>query len=325
MGISQITAGLYSNHNHLELERFPITGLIKTHCADNLITDSAAGATAFATGKKTYAGAIGVDKDTIPQPSILELAESEGMSTGIVVTCEITHATPAAFYAHQPARRYHEAIAMDLMNVEVDLIVGGGQRYFLRRRDKTNLFLVMKEKGYTLRNVSFPFSELNLPSYEKLAYFTAEDKPSYKSKGRDYLPEATAYAPPFLQERSAKGFFLLIEGSQIDWAGHANHIDDVVSEMLDFDEAVGKALDFAEQDGHTLVIVTADHETGGLAIKQGSHMGLDSLNTSFATGGHTSHMVPVFAYGPGAEAFSGIYENTEIFTKMKAALGFKEN
>lgn len=325
MGVSQITAGLYSNQNRLNLERFPITGLIKTHSKDNLITDSAAGATAFSTGQKTYTGAIGVDADTVPHPTILEMAEADGMATGIIVTSEITHATPAAFYAHQYARRFHEAIAKDLMKVEVDLLVGGGQRYFLRRRDQDNLFLTFKLNGYSLRNIATPFSELDIPDFKKLAYFTAEDKPPYKSKGRNYLPDAVSYAPPFLKERSSKGFFLLVEGSQIDWGGHANHIEDVVTEMLDFDEAVGNMLDFAEKDGHTLVIVTADHETGGLAIKQGSYMGRDSLNTSFATGGHTCHMVPVFAYGPGAEAFSGMYDNTEIFYKMKAAMGLKEN
>jgi alkaline phosphatase len=127
-------------------------------------------------------------------------------------------------------------------------------------------------------------------------------------------------APAFLQKRSDKGFFLMIEGSQIDWACHANNAPDAVREMLDFDEAIGEVLKFAEADGNTLVIVTADHETGGMALEQGHSK--DSIDIEFVTGQHTAAMVPVFAYGPGAERFGGIYENTDIYVRMKALLGW---
>jgi alkaline phosphatase len=321
MGIGQITAGMYSNRNHLNLERCPVVGLIKTTSSDDLITDSAAGATAFSTGKKTYNGAIGVDADTVSQPTILEIAESQGMLTGLVATSEIIHATPASFIAHQYNRLMYEEIAADFLNTDIDLFIGGGMKYFAKRRDKRNLLVEMREKGYFVRNEQFPLRKLEVPPNLKLAYFTADMKPDRKEKGRDYLPDAAEFATRFLSERSLnRGFFLMIEGSQIDWGGHANDEDYIISEVLDFDEAVGRVLDFAQQDKHTLVIITADHETGGFAINRGSEMG--KLKTGFTTGGHTASMVPVFAYGPGAELFAGIYDNTQIFHRMMMAYGF---
>ncbi|MEO6759388.1 MAG: alkaline phosphatase, partial [Saprospiraceae bacterium] len=128
-------------------------------------------------------------------------------------------------------------------------------------------------------------------------------------------------APEFLKKRSTKGFFMMLEGSQIDWACHSNKGDDAVREMLDFDAAIGEIFKFAETDGETLVIVTADHETGGLAIKEGSVM--DSLNLAFTTGYHTCSLVPVFAYGPGSEQFNGVLDNTDIYGRMRLLLGWK--
>ncbi|MEZ4829937.1 MAG: alkaline phosphatase [Bacteroidia bacterium] len=321
MGISQITAGMYSNYNRLNLERCPVVGLIKTHSASDLVTDSAAGATAFATGKKTYNGAIGVDADTIPQPTILEMASVAGLATGMIVTSEITHATPASFIAHQPDRKMTEEIASDFLKTDIDLFIGGGQNDFEKRKDGLNLFYGLREKGYIIYNETTPLHDLRIPPGKKLAYFTAGDKPLPKYQGRDYLPEAVAFGIDFLDKRSDKGFFMMVEGSQIDMGGHANNSDYIVSEMIEFDEVIGKVLDFAEADRHTLVIITADHETGGLGINAGSAMRQDLLKTRFTTSGHTAQMVPVFAYGPGAEAFAGIYENTEIFYKMVKAMG----
>lgn len=322
MGISQITAGLYSNRNKLNLERCKTVGLIKTYSSDDLVTDSAAGATAFSTGKKTYNGAIGVGPLKKPLTTILELAERDGMATGLVATSEITHATPASFISHQPSRNQHEDIALDFLQIEVDLFIGGGRNYFTERTDNRDLTYELKNLEYRILDLKTPFDQIKLQEYENLAYFTADDAPTRKLKGRDYLPAAGEYAAKTLSERGeAEGFFLMIEGSQIDWGGHANNADYIVSEMLDFDETVGRVLDFAERDGETLVIITADHETGGFAINKGSKMAAGELKTAFTTGSHTADLIPVFAYGPGASAFGGIYENTAIFDKMKAALG----
>ncbi|MEM9987191.1 MAG: alkaline phosphatase, partial [Bacteroidota bacterium] len=273
MGIGQITAGMYSNRNRLNLERCPVVGLIKTTSGDDLITDSAAGATAFATGRKTYNGAIGVDMDTIPHPTVLELCESQGLATGLIATSEIIHATPACFIAHEYNRLRYENIAADFLDVEVDLMIGGGYKYFSNRRDSRDLIAELEEKGYFVKNGHPSLRRLEVPPSLNLAYFTAETKPDRKVEGRNYLPDAATFALDFLKSRGSKGFFLMVEGSQIDWGGHENNPEYIITEMLDFDQTLGEVLDFAEEDGETLVIITADHETGGFAINRGSEMG----------------------------------------------------
>jgi len=321
MGITQITAGMYANGNRINLEKFPIVGLHKSHASNNLITDSAAGATAFACGIKTYNGAIGVNPDTLPIKTILEEAESRGMATGLVTTSTIVHATPASFIAHQKSRRMYEEIAADFMNTEIDFFVGGGKKFFDRRKsDNRNLYQELQGKSYQVTDYfSEELKRLSPDAKKNFAFFTSDGDPLPVAQGRDYLESASRMAPPFLKKHSSKGFFLMIEGAQIDWGGHANKSDYIISEVHDFDKAIGAVLDFAKKDGQTLVIVTADHETGGYSIMPGSTM--DTLVTAFTTDYHTPVMIPVFAYGPGAEAFSGIYENTEIYHKMKKALG----
>ncbi len=323
MGLTQVTAGLYSNHNHLNLERFPATGLIKTHSARHLITDSAAGATAFSCGCKTYNGAIGITKDKKPCPTILEQAKQNGLAVGLVASCSITHATPAAFIAHVPGRADMEQIATFFVQTPLDLFIGGGMKYFNERTaDQRNLYLELAAEGYALSNFSEKkLRDLTLDPAHPFAWFSAREEPESVAKGRDYLPLAAHLAPDFLKKRSDKGFFMMLEGSQIDWACHANNADDAIKEMLDFDAAIGEILKFAEADGETLVIVTADHETGGMAIKEGSEM--DSLKIGFTTNYHTATMVPVFAFGPGSEQFNGVFDNTDIYLKMKELFGFK--
>ncbi len=323
MGVTQITAGLYTNGNQLNLEEFPIIGLHKSYASNDLVTDSAAGATAFSCGVKTYNGAIGVDADTMPVKTILEMAEEQGLATGMVSTSTITHATPASFICHQKVRKLHEANANDFLKTPIDLFVGGGKKYFEEREDGKNISLELRNKGYV---VSDYFKEdiksIEMDPSSPLAFYTAYENPVPQAEGRDYLPTISAKSVEFLHERGKeKGFFLMIEGSQIDWGGHANESNYIITEMHDFDEAIGEVLTFAKNNKETLVIVTADHETGGYAINKGST--LDSLVTAFTTDYHTADLIPVFAYGPGAEAFSGIYENTAIFDKMKEALGFE--
>ena len=317
MGLTQITAGLYSNGNSLHLEKFPITGLITTHASNKLVTDSGAGATAFSCGCKTFNGAIGVCKDKTPCLTILEQAEQQGLATGLVATSSITHATPASFIAHVPDRSESEAIAAFFLQTDIDLFIGGGLKYFNQRSaDQRNLVQELSAKGYDVSSFSEKkLSELSPAPERPFAWFSALDEPESASKGRDYLPLAARLSASFLAKRSEKGFFLMIEGSQIDWACHAKNAPAAVREMLDFDEAIGEALKFAEADGHTLVIVTADHETGGMALEQGR--GRDSLDMEFNSAQHTASLVPVFAYGPGAERFGGVYDNTDIFKKMR--------
>lgn len=323
MGLTQITAGMYINGNKLNLEQFLYIGLHKTHASNNLVTDSAAGATAFSCGKKTYNGAIGLDKSKKPATTILEKAESEGMPTGLVVTSSITHATPASFYAHQKDRSMMDEIAADLLKSDVDFFVGGGKKHFDRRKDGQDLLPELAAKGYAISTfLDKEFSDITIDFNKKFGYFTADGEPLPVMQGRDYLVQACESAVTYLsgKDEKDKGFFLLVEGSQIDWGGHANDSEYIVREMIDFDNAIGKVLDFAKKDGETLVIVTADHETGGYAINPGSTM--DSIVPAFTTDKHTAVLIPVFAYGPGAELFSGIFDNTAVYFKMMWAMGW---
>ncbi len=325
LGLTQISAAMYSNNNRLSLESFPVIGFHKSHSSNELITDSAAGATAFACGVKTYIQSIGMDADTLPARNIIEEAEAHDMATGLVATSTIVHATPAAFIAHQPMRIMYEQIAADFLKTEIDLFIGGGKKYFDRRdTDNRNLIKELENKGYFVTD--YLNSELNHirlpkdPKAQNFVHFTADKHPLPVSAGRNYLTYASTLAANFLEQHSDEGFFLMIEGSQIDWAGHSNDGNLVIKESLDFDRAISAVLDFARKRGNTLVIITADHETGGMAIQPGSKFG--KIKTAFTTNGHTAQLVPVFAYGPGAELFAGIYDNTEIYFKMRKALGF---
>ncbi len=321
MGLTQVSAAMYMNGNSLHLERCTHVGLHKTHSSDDLVTDSAAGATAMSCGVKTYNNAIGVDNNGNPVKTIMEEAIEKGFYTGIVVTSSITHATPASFYAHQKDRKMMEEIADDLLSSNVDFFVGGGKKYFDQRKDDRNLIEKFNERGYVISDfIAQDFQKVKIDNSKKFGFFTANAEPLPLLQGRDYFIDASSAALNYLRSKSDKPFFLMIEGSQIDWGGHANDANYIVSEMIEFDKVIGKILDFAEADGETLVIVAADHETGGFAINPGSR--LDSLVTGFTTDKHTATMVPVFAFGPGAELFSGIYENTAIHAKMKKALGF---
>ena len=323
MGVTQITSGIYSSNDQLQLERFRVMGLHKPYSSNNLITDSGAGATALACGVKTYNGAIGVNADTVVVPSILEIAESHNFATGLIATSSIVHATPASFIAHNVYRRNYEDIAEDFLDTEIDLFIGGGYKYFTRRaKDERNLVSELQERGYRVENhLGLELNELSPTATQNFIYFTADGEPIPFSQGRDYLLPAVELAPGFLREHAGEDgrFFLMVEGSQIESGGHANNHDYIVSEMLEFDRAVGKVLDFAAEDGETLVIVTADHETGGYAINYGSTR--DSIIAAFTSDYHTADLIPVFAYGPGAEVFGGIYENTAIYYKMIELLG----
>lgn len=319
MGVGQIYAGLTANKGKLNLERSQFIGFHKNQASDEYVTDSGAGATAFAIGKKTYNGAIGVDSAKKSLPTILEIAEKHGLATGLLATCSITHATPASFIAHQPSRSMDEEIAADFLKTDIDVFIGGGRKYFANRKDGKNLIDSLKTRKYQIAN---SIAEVEKVSTGKLAAFLADEQQPKISEGRgEELLKSTKVALNILKQNK-KGFFVMIEGSQIDWGGHANDTEYVINEMLDFDKVIGEAIDFAQKDGNTLVIITADHETGGLAIT-GGDMKTGKVEAKYVTKGHTGVMIPVFAFGPGAEAFSGIYQNNDIFQKMLKAFSFK--
>ncbi|PHR15086.1 MAG: alkaline phosphatase [Aequorivita sp.] len=313
MGLSQVSAAIYYKDGKPNFERFNTIGLSKTSSASDLITDSASGATVFSTGVRTYNGAIGVDKDTIAIPTIIEQLSRRGLATGIISTSSIQHATPASFYAHVKSRRMYEEITEFVPNSGVNFFAGGGLKFFNQRKDGKDLLAAMKAKDYEVSTGQLPQTTTS----KNQLILLAEDGMPKMSEGRgDFLLNATKLALEKLSQNE-KGFFLMVEGSQIDWGGHDNDADYLIKELLDFDKTLGVALDFAKQNGETLIIVTSDHETGGFTL---ASVGSDynKIKPSFSTPGHSATMVPVFAEGPGASLFNGIYENHEIYHKMMA-------
>lgn len=316
MGTNQVYASMTVSKDMLNMERATYIGFSKTYSVNSYITDSGAGGTAIASGSKIRNYSVGMDSAGNKLKSILVYAEEHHKSTGIVTTCELTHATPASFVSSQMSRYQPNEIAKDFLDVEVDVLIGGGKHRF----DSLGISKTMKANGY---KVTGKLSSIKAKDKMPIACFIAPEHPKSILNGRDpdYLMNAVEIALNKLND-NPEGFFLMVEGSQIDWGGHRNNLKYVISETLDFDKAVGKAFDYADRNPGTLVIVTADHETGGLSIVDGD-INEKKVEGEFSTSGHTSVMVPIFAYGTGAENFSHIMENTDIFKKMMTAFGFE--
>lgn len=310
MGLAQIYSGLTANRGELNLGKFLNIGFSKTASSDNYITDSAAGATALATGNKTRNRAIGVDSNLVAVPSIIRQVKATGRKSALISAGDITDATPAAFYAHRPERSMMEEIATDFLKEPVDVLIGGGYSHFAKTKTADSL----KARGF---QVSDSWNDLG---NMKAPFVLLDDKHTVSMlNGRgDFLKESFQKTLQSLQS-NPKGFFMMAEGAQVDYGGHANIVPYVVTEMLDFDKLVGEALRFADSNGETLVIVTADHETGGLTLLDGN-LKTGYVDGQFSTGDHTGIMVPVFAYGPHSLDFRGVYENTEIYQKMRKVL-----
>lgn len=301
-GLAQISAAMIANRGALTLTQIKNIGLSKTAAADALNTDSAAGATAIATGNKTNNRAIGVDANGKAVPSLVEILSEKNYQTGIISTDAIYGATPAAFYAHQNERDFTTAIVDDLTSSKLNFFIAGGE----------NMEATINKK-FTTKNL-IRFSNTNQPT---AVYLGEKKAPPYYQRD-NMLSESLTKALEVVN-KSNKPFFLMVEAAQIDNAGHANNIEGIIEETLDFDSAIATALRFADKDKNTLVIITADHETSGLGIA-GGDQDKGILQADFLTIDHTGIMVPVFAYGPKSEMFSGVYENTEIFKKIKKAL-----
>lgn len=305
MGLAQVYAGYTANGGYLNLLQFLNIGFSKTSSADSYITDSAAGGTAMATGKKTNNRYIGVDTTGKPLPAIPDLVAPMNMVSGLISSGNITDATPAAFYAHNKERSRMDDIAEDFLKSPVSLMIGSGARHF------QSLGRQLQSKGYVVDTALIALDTIRSKKFLVLA--DTAQLPVLKGRGV-FLTRAVQKA---LQTLSAhpQGFFLMAEGAQIDWGGHDNSMAWLTSEMTDFDKAIGAAMQFADANGETLVIVTADHETGGLSLLDGDTR-KGYVDGHFSTNDHSAVMVPVFAYGPHSKDFRGVYENTEIFEKI---------
>ena len=314
MGLSQISSGMYSNNNYTSFERSQHVGLIKTHSFDNLVTDSAAAGTAMSSGVKTYNRVVGMDEKFNPVKSILEICRDKGYMTAIIATSTIVHATPASYYSKVKSRYEYEEIASQLSKSNINFFVGGGEKFFNDRRDKRNLMNEMND--YLFVNSIESFKKINS---NKIGFLTSYDSPIGKHEGRK--PSLEDILQVTIQKLTSfnKPFFLLVEGSQIDWGGHDNDSEHMISEMLEFDRTVEKVFDFANIDKNTTVIITADHETGGVAIIDGNIEDSKVVN-KYISEDHTATMVPIFSFGPYSSLFSGVYDNTEIFDKLEAII-----
>ena len=341
MGINQITAYKIAKggpNYSTAFDRFPFSGLVKVHSFDNLITDSAASATAFSSGIKTKNRYLGVDSNGDDVELITEILLRKGFITGLVATSEITHATPAGFSIHNISRYNTDEIAKSMYDSKNHILMGGGKDFFMpkskggKREDGLNFLDLIKEKHVYLGSKEALMSFKGETSkricglFAKEGLIRSEDEPSLLDMFEFTLNQSAKMS----QKNGCSGFFIMAEGSQIDWAGHENDFDYQFEEMDEFHDVVDHALNFVKSRDDTLLIVLSDHETGGLLIemdelrrKPSSSM-IVSWNTAIEEGTHTGTMIPAFSYGPGAINFTGVLDNTDVFFSLKEAIGISD-
>lgn len=318
MSLMHVYSAWAANHGKLYLENAPVVGLSKTYCLDKMITDSGAGGTALASGKKTNYHSVGVDGNGNPAKSLVEYAKDKDMSSGVAVTCRLWDATPGDFCCHIVDRDNEDAVMADYVNTKADVVIGPGWSKMINRPDGRNLFKELEAKGYqTPRSLD----ELDKINDGKVFCVTDSFDTQLPALRGDYLARASLKAIDIM-DKNPNGFFLMIEGSQLDDYGHFNDIDLLMQEVHDFDRTVGAIFDWAAKDGETLVVVTADHETGGLTLVDGD-INEGRIVCKFSTGSHSGTMVPVYAFGPGSENFTGIFENTDIPLRIMKLLNIQ--
>ena len=297
----------------LAIDQMPYTGFSLTHSYNNAYTDSAAAATSWATGKKTNNKFLSVDVNKKKLKTLPEILYEKGFLSGLVSTSSITHATPAAFYAHIDSRYKEEEIANQLIASSISIALGGGKEFFDNERLKKNsLYISDKE---SLEELDLSVSRRVIGLFDKDGIERSPEKPTQQ--------EMTNVALNFLKTKTnnCKGFFLMSEGSQIDWAAHDNDAKKMITEFEDFDKTIRLAMEYVGKNKDTLLIITADHETGGLQILKQDK---DYVEIQWGTGRHTGIPVGVYAYGPGASHFTGLMDNTEIYHKIISILSVDE-
>ena len=311
-GLAHIASGMYTNGGEMTLTNLKVFGLVTTQSADNYTTDSAASGTAYATGHKTYNSAVGIGVDHQPLANLTELLDKEGLVSGVVSTDDLDGATPASFFAHQPQRYMTDEIWADLPASKLSFFAAGSKEAMAERPAKTQKAI---NKVFTV------VDDLNDPkaaTADRLGYLPTEKETQSMLYGRgNFLTDATEYAIDFLSRKAhdGKGFFLMVEGARIDKNSHSNEYAAMVKEELDFDKAVTAAIKFAEKDGNTLVVISADHETGGLTLLTGDPA-KGTTSGRFCTTSHTAIPVPLFAYGPSSHEFMGKQGNEEVSQKI---------
>jgi len=303
---------MYANDG-LTMTNLKTFGLVRTQSADNFTTDSAASGTAYATGVKTNNGFVGMNTERERIANIPEILTPMGYACGVLSTDDLNGATPASFFAHQAARGDKEEIWADLPASPLVFASAGKQSTF------EELPLATQEAIRKTFTVVYDPKDPAAAASSRLVYLP---KSVHLDRG-DYLPATTEMAINYLSQRSKKGFFLMVEGARIDKHEHSNELPETLAETLDFDKAIEAAVRFAEKDGHTLVIISADHETGA-TILTGGDLETGFVRTVFASKGHSPMMVPLFAYGPHSRDFGCVQENSDVANKILGLLGAKK-
>ncbi|HWR11057.1 MAG TPA: alkaline phosphatase [Rectinemataceae bacterium] len=305
----------------LRFDDFPATGTASTHNYIGGVTDSAAAATAIASGKKTSNGTINMNpcKTTSFTP-ITELMKARGRKVGIVSSGSLDSATPAAFYASAPSRGDNYDIALQLANSAFDFFGGGNLSDPLGANDaQASVFDVAEDNGFTIADTMAEVAALTPSNVPVLAVSASTSFPylADKNAGDPTLAEFTRVAIDLLD--GDEGFFIMAESAKIDSASHAGDSARMIPEVIALDEAIAEAVAFYNgHQGETLIVVTSDHETGGLTIADGESF--DYARFSWSTSGHTGQDVKVFALGAGQEIFEGAYDNIGIFKRLEVML-----
>ena len=308
MGLEQVSCAWVLNHGKLNLDRFPSIGLSRTWCTNELITDSGAGGTALAAGVKTAYSHVGTAADSTDLSSFLVTAQELGKKTGVVVTCHFADATPCDFCCHNEYRYNQDDLIADYVTCGVDYLSGGGLDWFtVNRKDNRDITREMAAAGYT---VALTEEELMAADLPVIGILAPDNLPVAMERGDLYRRTVTHGLDILSRESGDKGFVMMLEGSCIDDWLHGNDIEKAMEELLDFDRTIGDVLAWAAADGHTLVVVTADHNTGALTLQDGN-LEEGTIGVAFGSESHNGIAVPVYAWGPGSDKFTGIRDNAE--------------
>lgn len=309
MGMGHVSAAMAANGGNLTMTNLEVCGWVNTLLSSGLTTDSAAAATAYATGHKTDKHYLGVDENGKELENITEKIAPLGYSSAVVTTDFIGGATPAAFYSHSLDRGDEVKVWKDLADSKLSFFAGGSKEVFEALPDSLRVPVEKKFKiVYDMKEIRKKGNVGYFPELAQVSDISAPER-------ENWLADATDYAVSRLDKSSKNGFFLMVEGARIDKGSHKNNFEMVIKETLDFDKAVEKAVRFAEKDGHTLVIVTSDHETGGLMMRKGK-LNDGKVSAVFTGSGHTPSFVPLFAYGPRSYDFSRVMANSEVGQKI---------
>ena len=316
MGDGAIAAGRMKRAT-LNLDGMEKLGYLNTNNIKDELTDSAAGGTALATGVRTTNGTVGLDKDGKVVENLSEWMKQKGKKLGLVSTTYVVDATPATFAAHTSNRNNYGDVAKAMVDLGVDVILGGGTSQFdsaINGGATTGIQYAQTVGNYQYVTKKSELDDITSGKVLGLFGATAMSWPSEKKADEPYLDDLTEKTLSLLENKN--GFFAMIEGGRIDGAGHNNEAGNLQDSMLEFDDAIAVALDYADTHEGTLVIVTADHETGGVSVGSTT----SGPQVQFSTGDHTKDPVPYYVYGAGVEHFKGLSKNIDIAPAIKKAV-----